>query len=256
LINGLLKEIDALEKKEKKLLNVSKKQNKLKETIYEKVPKGLCATLEAAFSKAFKLVFLKGTQIIEKTFDKEDVSLEFEASDFVINKTGSRKSIKRLDKSARKNNLLNNTATAASGLGLGLLGLGLPDIPLLVSTILKGVYEVSISYGFSYDTDEEKIFILRLLRTALADDESKKIFNTKLDSMEYSNCSLDEEISVTAKVLSDALLVEKFVQGIPIVGIVGGFVNHMVYRKTSVLAGIKYKKRYLYKKLNDFQQRK
>lgn len=56
---------------------------------------------------------------------------------------------------------------------------------------------------------------------------------------------MSEEIKKTAKALADALLVEKFVQGIPIVGVVGGFVNHAVYKKILFLARLEYKKRYL-----------
>ena len=61
--------------------------------------------------------------------------------------------------------------------------------------------------------------------------------------------SPDEEIDLTAAALADALLVEKFVQGIPIVGAVGGVVNTAVYSRVAKLAAIKYKQRYLYGKL-------
>ena len=37
------------------------------------------------------------------------------------------------------------------------------------------------------------------------------------------------EIALTAKALSDGLLVEKFIQGIPLVGAVGGAVNAALY---------------------------
>lgn len=245
----LKKELQAVEKKEQKLLCKVEKENKIKDTIYEKVPKGVSDTLEAAFAKAFHLVFTKGTAIIEKTFDKEESSLEFEAGNYIVNKAGNKKSIRRLDKGAKKNSGLNHAVTTFSGFGMGILGMGLPDIPLLVSTVLKGIYEIAIGYGFSYESEEEKVYILRLIHTALANGEEKQTYNSLLDSIAYEPESLEKEIAATAKVLSDSLLVEKFVQGLPIVGVVGGFVNHAVYGKIAAFAAVKYKKRYLISKL-------
>lgn len=247
--NAFLKELMQIEKKEKKILNTVSLHIPFRDSIYEKVPKGLSKTLEMAFTKAFKMVFLEGTKVIEKTFDKESTSLSFDAGDFVVNKAQSKKSIHRLDKTAHKGDLLNHTATTAAGFGMGLLGLGLPDIFLLVSTLLKGIYEIALGYGFTYEEDKEKIYILRLICTALSDSKKKQEFNQKLELKSDAQDLMDEEIRITAKVLSDSLLVEKFVQGIPIVGVVGGFVNHAVYKKTSALAQIKYKKRYLLQKL-------
>lgn len=254
------KEWELLIKKENRRLQAAERNNPLKDSLYGKVPAGLRNTLEKAFAKAFRLVFLKGTSVIERTFDRESASMEYEAGNYVIEKAGNRKSIKRLDKTARRSNLLNKAATTATGLGLGILGMGLPDIPLMVGTLLKGIYEIALGYGFSYDTTQEKIYILRLIRTALLEGEAKKECSLKMDEMmnacspqlpatPYSPELLEEEINSTAKVLSDALLVEKFVQGIPIVGVIGGVVNHVVYAKTAAMAGIKYKKRFLYCKL-------
>lgn len=254
MLHNLLNEIEKLKKREEKFLNTKDKENVLKKTIYEKVPPTLCQTLEKAFTKAFSVVFINGTELIEKSFDKENAQMEFDAGNFVIDKNINRKSLRRLDKSAQSSTLLNTATTTATGLGMGLLGFGLPDIPLLVSTLLKGIYELCIGYGFSYESDDEKIYILRLIRTALCESNERTQFNSELESMIYSNTTIQAEIIQTAKVLSDALLVEKFVQGIPIVGVVGGFVNHVTYRKVSTIAEIKYKKRYLQRKLEEYKQ--
>lgn len=250
-MDNLKKELAAVEKREKKLLGCGLKKNKLKESIYERVPEKVSGLLEAAFTKAFKTVFVNGTGLIEKTFDKESAGLEFEAGDYIVERARSKKSLRRMDKQAKKDNLLNNAATTAAGLGLGFLGLGLPDIPLMVGTILKGVYEIAIGYGFHYDTEQEKIYILRLICTALADEEEKADCNRRLECRDCGEASLEAEINRTAAMLSDALLVEKFVQGLPVVGAIGGVVNWSIYRRVSALAAVKYKKRYLRRKLGE-----
>ncbi len=48
------------------------------------------------------------------------------------------------------------------------MGIGLPDIPVFVGVLLKSVYEVALNFGYSYDTPEEKYFILKMIETALS----------------------------------------------------------------------------------------
>ena len=252
--NDLKRELEAVRKKEQKYLNRHFRKNPLKEKLYEKVPEKLQGILEKAFEKAFWLVFEKGTGVIEKTFDRESALLEFEAGDYVLERRPGRKSIRRMEKKAGKDNGLNTAAAAVSGLGLGLLGLGIPDIPLVTGTLLKGIYEIALGYGFSYEEPGERIYILRLIRCALSEDETRVYWSQAMDEMApggqllagvWGQEDTAREIALTAKALSDGLLVEKFIQGIPLVGAVGGAVNAALYGRVSKLAGIKYKKRYL-----------
>ena len=87
--------------------------------------------------------------------------------------------------------------------------------------------------------------------TALSDSGERAACNQKLDAMEYDKDTLADEIKFTARILSDALLVEKFVQGLPVVGAVGGIVNFNIYRRIAALAEVKYKKRYLLHKIGE-----
>ncbi|MEG2928009.1 MAG: EcsC family protein [Oscillospiraceae bacterium] len=248
---NIQKSIVKLDKIQDKLLNKVEKESQLKGKIYEKVPMKLCDTLETAFAKAFELVFLHGTGVIEKTFDKVVLASEFNKNDYIADIKGNKKSLNGVDKPAAKSNAANSLIATFSGLGLGALGIGVPDIPIFVGTILKGVYQIAVSYGFSYDTDIEKIYILRLIRTAVSTGDKKLRYNTQLENITGQTAQLKEEIAITAKVLSDAMLVEKFVQGLPIVGVVGGYFNHQVYKKIAKLGVIKYKKRYLRQKLGE-----
>lgn len=214
-------------------------ENKLKQELLKKVPDSLSTILEKAFFKAFQTAFLKGTDLIEKTYNKEDIQLEHQANDYLLTKKTSRKYLKRLDHPTTKNNLLNQTLSTSSGALLGFLGLGIPDIPIVVSVLLRGVYQTALSYGFSYEEEQEKCFILQLIRNALSSSAQEIC----IENCKQTN--LQEEIRITAKALSDALLVEKFIQGIPLVGTVGAIINHQIYRRVSRFSYLSYKKRYL-----------
>ena len=67
------------------------------------------------------------------------------------------------------------------GVGMGFFGLGLPDIPLFLGVLLKSIYEVALSYGYTYDTQEEQIFILKLIETALSHGEQLAQNNMELN---------------------------------------------------------------------------
>ena len=152
----------------------------------------------------------------------------------------TRKSLKLIDSQGKKSKLINSTISTVEGVGLGLLGIGIPDIPVFISMILKTVYEIALSYGFNYENEEEKIYILNLINVALSSEEEKQIYNEKLNNIENKiilgldiENILDEEIKETSKVLSNSLLVAKFIQGLPIVGVIGGVTNYQFISKVS-----------------------
>ena len=75
IIDKQLKKIAKAEKKltEHKEDNILKKKvNPYINKIEDKIPEKLQSTLESAFKKGFQLIFEKGTDIIEKSFNKEN----------------------------------------------------------------------------------------------------------------------------------------------------------------------------------------
>lgn len=256
------RELNKLNKKENKLLN--KKENKIikskvspiSDKIEEKIPQKLKDTLESAFYNGFKLVLEKGSKYIEKLYNKDKIQLEHDVNNYSLDKKVTKKSIRVMDSQGKKSKLINSTISTIEGAGLGVLGIGLPDIPLFIAMILKTIYEIALSYGFDYESEEEKIYILNLINVALTNGEEKVICNEKLNEIEHridSNIEisndLDLEIRNTSQVLSKSLLMAKFIQGLPIVGVLGSVTNYQVINKVSKYAGIRYKKRYLNKKL-------
>ena len=256
---ALEKEWKRLLMKEEKILSSAenKKETKLdgkiKEItgkIEEKIPEKLEETLDAAFYKAFLLIFEKGTGVIEKTFKGEELQLEFQVNDFRIDKKPTKRSLRKMEAAGKKSKLLNSAITTVEGIGLGVLGIGIPDIPVFLSMLLKGMYETAASYGYDYNQKEEQILILRMIAAGLADGMQKRKADRLVEEWlgfapAMEALTFEEEVKRASSALSNAMLMAKFIQGLPVVGAAGGMSNPVVYQKILKYAALKYKKRYL-----------
>lgn len=257
-LNLIEKHIQKVNKKETKVLN--KKENQflkdkitpIQEKVENKIPPKLQNTLEKAFESGFRVVFKKGAGLIEKSYKKEEKNLDFDIKHYAVLKQTNSKNLKNLDRGAKKSILGNQLISTVEGSVLGALGIGLPDIPILIGMILKNLYEISISYGFDYTKNEEKLYILYLICVSVTKDEIQEEYNNKLDNLSkgiIENLSLEENveqaIKETSYYLAQNMLLAKFIQGLPIVGIVGGISNFNIMKDISQMAQIKYKKRYL-----------
>ena len=114
--NGIERELGKIKRKEDRFLREEpKKENEklesVKGKIKEKIPPKLVDTLNKAFTKAFYLVFEKGTAVVEKTFRKEDLSLEFSVNDFRVQKSPTGQSVRKVDRLAKKSGLVNACIT-------------------------------------------------------------------------------------------------------------------------------------------------
>lgn len=224
----------------------------------KKIPKSLEMKISLLFEKAFYTVFEKGTSIIEKTYRKNQITVEQIVNEFMVTEYPSRRNVNKMNKTARKSRKWGKRIAFFEGLGLGVLGIGLPDIPLFTAVLLKGIYEVALSYGVDYRRYEEKIYILKLIQAALAQGKEKLVLSHQLDDMgtkidlKVWNGSLETEIKLAAKSLSDELLLAKFIQGLPVVGVAGAAFNYSTYKKISDYAIVKYKKRFYQRKENEY----
>ena len=246
------KEWAALEKREMRFLErqQEEKSSKVTQKIAEKVPEKLERTLKAAFNKAFEVVFEKGTGLIEKTYDKERQKQSFQVNEITARILKNRKSVKAFSKQARSGRTKNLLLSGIEGAGLGILGIGIPDIPLFTAVLLKSIYEIALSYGYSYETKEEQCFILKVIETALLHGEKLRQADQELNVWIDTVCSEDssgmdrkEQIVRTPDVLAEALLYMKFVQGIPIVGLAGGLADAVYLKRITDYADLKYKRR-------------
>ena len=253
--SALEKEWTKLEKDEYAFLNKSlhKEETKLNQFLEDKVPEGLQKTLDDAFAKAFGLVFEKGTDIIEKTYKKGEIEKDYQINSYVAKVKENRRNLKAFSKKASGAGAKNLLLSGVSGVGLGVLGIGIPDIVVFTSLMLRSVYETCLHYGFQYDTEEEKKFILLMIQGAVCHDTSLLRINKDLNEF-ISNgkftkeMNLEECIQKTAAGLSKELLYMKFLQGIPVVGAVGGFYDVIYMKQINKYAEMKYRRRFLNQK--------
>lgn len=249
---ALEKEKIKLRKQEQSYLQkqMEKTDSMLNQLLEKKVPMNLQNTLDAAFSKAFYLVFEKGTGIIEKSYHKADMQKEYQINEYAMELKDDRKSYRKFSKKASGLGNVNLVLSGISGVGLGVLGIGIPDIVLFTGLLLKSVYQIALNYGFSYESQEEKRFILQIIEAALSHGEELQHKNEEINYFIENGHFKDERtldvcISETAGSLSKELLYMKFLQGIPLVGAAGGAFDVVYMKRVTKYAELKYRKRFL-----------
>lgn len=245
------KEVLLLKKQEQRFLEHRQKQedSRLNRFLEDKIPDKLQTTLEKAFFSAFKVIFVKGVSVIEKTYKREELEKDFKIHDYANQIKCNRKSLKTMRKQAGSVGKWNTAASGAAGIGMGLIGVGIPDIPVFTGFLLRSIYQIALKYGYSYDTEEEKKWILLLIQGASAYGEEQRRGNEAVDAfIENKEAllgrSLDEIMAETAGILSRELLYMKFLQGIPVVGVVGGAFDLKYMKEITAYAELKYRKRY------------
>ncbi len=251
------KEWASVEKQEARLEKRASapRQASWKTKVEEKVPEKVARSLEGAFCKAFALVFEKGTGVIEKSYRREELEKDHAVRDYAVRLKGDRRSLRQLRGEAQGGNARNLLLTTAEGMGLGLLGIGLPDIVLFVGMLLKGVYETALRYGFSYESPAERMLILRMMDASLTRGPAWGEKNRAVDGFLCQELAaaptgeeLDRQLRQTAQTFALDMLALKFIQGLPLVGVLGGAANPVYYHRVMRYVQLKYHKRYLYGK--------
>ena len=220
------------------------------------IPEKLSGTLDAAFFKAFQVIFEKGTRLIEKTYNKKKKQADFMVNNYANEMYGNIRTARSFTKDAKGSRLLNLIISFVEGVALGLLGLGIPDIPLFMAIVLKGVYEVALSYGYDYHDENEKIFILKVIEVAMTDDaefvEGDEQLNEAIsviaaDGGEIGGWSItkEEQMRQTSSSLSREMIYTKFIQGWTILGIFGGIFDPVYVNRITNYAILKYRRRFL-----------
>lgn len=258
-LTALEKELLLAEKQEIRLEKAAlkAKPSAIKCRLVGKIPDKVYSGLESAFCKAFTLVFAQGKNVIERSYKRENIIAEHAIRDYAFELKGSRKELKQLHKKSGKADLLNLTVTSIEGIGLGALGVGMPDIVVFIGMLLKGVYETALNYGFDYSSRREQIIILKMMETSLSFGEDWGEQNKYVDHLfessdrDFADCEFDLAIRSCASAFAADMLLLKFVQGFPLVGALGGAANPVYYSKVMKYVGLKYKKQYLKRKIKE-----
>lgn len=244
-------EIQRLKKQENRFLKkgAEKKSTYLDQLIAERVPNKLQETLDAAFAKSFTLIFEKGTNIIEKTYNREDLERTYKVSHYAAELKEDSKTLRAFSKKAGSTGLKNMALSGVSGIGMGFLGIGLPDIPVFTAMLLKSIYEIALSYGFDYESEKERYFILLIIQGAVSYGEEMLSVNERVNTFMKveqlpENYIQNEMVIQTAGFLSKELLYMKFIQGIPVVGVIGGAYDVIYMKKVVEYAKLKYCQRF------------
>lgn len=262
-LEAVNRELLAVQKQERKLAASAKKagDSGWKRALEDRIPEKVYAGLESAFTKAFGFVFEKGTTVIEKGYSREQLQADHAIRNYAVQIKGGRKELKKLHKGAGRSDLLNLAVTTAEGIGLGALGVGMPDIVLFLGTLLKGIYETALSYGCDYTSEEEKLLILKMIQTSLSREPDHARLDEAVDRLLLGSPGtvpaddFQRQLKATASAMAMDMLLLKFIQGLPVVGIVGGAANPVYYRKVMQYVQLKYRKRYLLKQKEALEAR-
>lgn len=254
LIRRELLKIQTEEQKLRQKAETAKAVN-WKKLLEAKIPEKVYTGLEAAFRAGFTLVFRNGRKLIELTYRKEALKQEHILRDQAVQLDASRQDFKQMQNNVRKAVTKNMALTTAEGVALGALGVGMPDVVLFLSTLLKGIYETALHYGFEYETPEEQYLILRMMSASLKTGGTWLWEDAKVDALLQEKAItvdpdiLAEQIKKTASAFAVDMLVLKFIQGMPVIGALGGAANPLYYRKVMEYVQRKYRKRYLLQQL-------
>lgn len=223
-----------------------------KEDLEARVPEKVLAGLQSAFSKGFSLVFQQGTKQIEKICRTEALCRQNRELHHAVLHHGRRKDLRKLQSSSQWAQLGNLAITTVEGIGLGALGIGMPDIVIFQCMLLKGIYETALRFGFSYDTPEEQLLILKMMEAAVTRGPARRRCSAEVEALLAADRTpapeaLERQIRQTGAAFATEMLLVKFVQGLPVVGILGGAANPLYYNRVLRYVQLKYQKRYLLK---------
>jgi len=222
----------------------------LERKLTELAPEKLMGTLHGAFEKAFGLVFEKGTGAILRVSRQAERRETYQIQEYALNLREDRKRFRAFSQTAGKAGRGNVLISGVAGIGMGLFGVALPDVPLFTAMLFKGVYETAESFGFPCENEAEQIYVLRLVEAALSDGEDLLERSRILDCFAQENywpdkITLQEQLRATARKVSEAVLYGKALQGVPVVGAAGGVGDAICLSRVQRYAAIRYRKRFL-----------
>lgn len=247
------RQLERLRRREEQLFrrDAARRKGRVLAWAEKRVPDKLIHTMDAAFYTAFQVLFQRGTRLLGRTIPARKLLGERYLKEYAIKRAPGARSMGAFHRSAVLSGTLTTAAATAEGCALGLLGMGLPDIPILMSILLRAVYHTAVRYGFAYDTKGERSYILLVLCAALTDGPDRRTYSDRADELgrqldqdQVPWVDLETQMREAARALAGAMLVPKFLQGMTIIGVVGGASNFSTSRRVTEMANLKYQRRF------------
>jgi len=231
-VNLIDKEIEKLNSREVEFLNLNESDDQIDKV---KPSSKIDNVIKTSIIKITKGIKLKS---IEKKYKHNLKALKKEVN---------YNNITAFDKDSKKLYEKGKDFTYKEGLILGAFGIGIPDLPIFLSILLRNMYSLAAIYGFNYKSEFERIYLLKLLQASLSKGSKRKIYFNELDELLLTKDASNIDINELTKLITKELLAAKLIQGVLIGGAVGGFTNRNTYTKVMRAARYKYRQRFLYK---------
>lgn len=209
-------------------------------------------TLEMAFYQS--LVFLLNPQndILANFICREDIEERFHRLDRAVDLDPGFRALGHMEREAARLNNMDFSVAALEGLGFGTVGIGSPETVVLCALMLRTLYETALVYGINIDHPWEKDLALMLLAAAFSSgedayQEQRELTRVLKGLAEGVTPEIDRErrMRTAASRMAGSMSLQKFVQGIPVIGAAGLFFNTAAMNRLQTLSRCVYKQRYL-----------
>lgn len=251
---AILRELEKIRREEERMRRRAGEEEKpaWRRELEARVPEKAAEGLQQAFVKAFCLIFEKGMGVIGRSCGGEAIERELLARGDAFAPAAGERALRRLKADTARRRAAAVLGSAAEGLGLGLLGVGLPDIALWLGLLLRSICQTALAHGYDWEAPAERFFILLLMEASMQSGEDWERCNRAVDTFlsrrEHGvpgQAELRAQAERTAAVFAARLLASKFLQGLPVAGVLGGAADPVYCRRVMRYVQLKYRKRYL-----------
>lgn len=216
------KALDRIQKKEQKYLEKTAVHSGIMDKI--SIPEKAQTALTAAFAQGLGWMMEKGDGLIRRGISEAEIRQAFLEQDSQANQRIGRRQLRAIGAKARRVRRCGSGAALAEGIGLGVLGIGLPDIPLFLGVLLRGIYQIALSYGVDVRQEGEQVYLMLLLACAAAPERERQDRLDQIAREIQAGKAAQENLQLTkqeaAESLAQGMLTAKFIQGLPLVGVV------------------------------------
>lgn len=209
-------------------------------------------TLEMAFYQSLAFLMNPQEDILANFICREELEEKFHQLDRAVDHDPGFRALGHMEREAARLNNMDFSAAALEGLGFGTVGIGSPETVILCALMLRTLYETGLVYGFNIDHPWEKDLALMLFSAAFSSGEDayreqRELTRVLKDLADGITPEIDRErrMHTAAARMAGSMSLQKFVQGIPVIGAAGLFFNTAAMNRLQTLSRCVYKQRYL-----------